>query len=379
MPLTEFECRRAKERGLVYVLSDGNGLMLEIRPSGRKYWISRLWIDRREKRRSLGPYPEVSLREAREKNRALRAASGPSGDDLFGAVAEEWYRKKADGTLAPSYVRVIRLRMDRYLKVLYQYRVREVSAAVILSLCRGIEEAGTVETAHRVRQLVGQILRFGVATGRVEIDPSPSLRGALTPAKESHYAAITTPEGIRDLVRAIDSYRPGVVRLALFFSLLTFARPGEIRRAEWAEIDSAAGEWRIPEEKTKMKRGHIVPLSRETLGILDELRPLTGHQKWLFPSARGDGRPMSENAVRIALRTIGYSNSEMTAHGFRSTASTILNESGLFPPDIIERQLAHIEKNPVRGAYNRAEYLPKRREMMEWWGRWIFALRAQQE
>ena len=368
MGLTELECRKAKAEEKSLYLSDGDGLILEVRTTGRKYWIARVWADGKEKRRSLGPYPDVSLKEAREKNRELRKGFNPSGNELFGDVAEEWFQKKVDGVHAPSYVRVIRLRMDRFLSSIGKRKISEISSALILQLCRTIEDAGTIETAHRVKQLAGQICKYAVATGRMDNDPTAALRGALVPSRETHYATITDPEGARSLFRAIRSYRGVMMRLALLFTIYTFARPGEVRHAEWCEIEGDA--WRIPGEKMKAGRPHIVPLSRQLIDVIDQLRNLTGHQRWLFPSPRNDGRPMSENGIRVALRTMGYGNEDMTAHGFRSMASTILNENG-FTPDVIERQLAHVERNQVRAAYNHAEYLPQRREMMQWWADWL--------
>lgn len=373
--LTEMQCRQAKAREKVYSLSDGNGLFLEIRPNGAKYWIGRLWdgVQKKEIRRSFGRYPQVLAREARDKNIDFhrQGMAEEEEGDTFAAVADEWLEKKVAGIRAPSYERVIRIRLDKYiLPKIGKMRVDDISPGVVLEMCREIEELGIVETAHRVRQLTGQIFRYAIATCRTENDPTVALRGALRPAIPGHYAAITDPKGISVLWKNIDAYGSPVVRLALKFSAYTFCRPGEIRRAEWAEINWKKKEWRIPGEKMKMGKPHVVPLASQVVELLEELKPFTGKGNWLFPSARNDGRPMSENTIRVALRTMGYGNDDMTAHGFRSMASTMLNEHG-FRPDLIERQLAHIERNAVRAAYNHAEWMDERREMMEWWANWL--------
>lgn len=373
--LTEMQCRQAKAREKVYSLSDGNGLFLEIRPNGAKYWIGRLWdgVQKKEIRRSFGRYPQVLAREARDKNIDFhrQGMAEEEEGDTFAAVADEWLEKKVAGIRAPSYERVIRIRLDKYiLPKIGKMRVDDISPGVVLEMCREIEELGIVETAHRIRQLTGQVFRYAIATCRTENDPTISLRGALRPSISEHYAAITDPKGISVLWRNIDAYGPPVVRLALKFSAYTFCRPGEIRHAEWTEINWKKVEWRIPGEKMKMGRPHVVPLASPVIELLEELKGFTGTGRWLFPSARNDGRCMSDNTVRVALRTMGYRNSDMTAHGFRSMASTTLNEHG-FRPDLIERQLAHIERNAVRAAYNHAEWMDERREMMEWWANWL--------
>lgn len=383
MPLTELQIKQAKHGEKTYSLSDGKGLLLEVRPNGKKYWIIRYWVGGKEHRTSVGSFPDVTLRSAREKNFEIRKRvySGeglhpePSGNDPFSSIAAEWYEKRVRNRLAPSYARVIRLRLDRFiLPAIGDIPFQSVTSAAILRVCREIEDSGTIETAHRVRQIIGQIFRYAIAVDLAENDPTVALHGALQSPKERHYATITDAHGISALMRHIDAYGGHLVRLALKFSALTFCRPGEIRAAEWSEIDLDSKEWRIPAEKMKMKRVHIVPLARQAIAVLEELKEMTGNRKWLFPSSRNDGRCMSENTIRVALRSMGFGNNDMTAHGFRGMASTVLNEHG-FPVDVIERQLAHIERNAVRAAYNHAEYLPQRREMMQWWADHIEALR----
>jgi integrase len=376
LALTELAIKQAKPEDKTYMLTDGHGLGLEVRPDGKKYWILRYWVNRKERRTSLGPYPGVTLKEARQKSSAFRRAreaGKPIGfaEETFQTVAEEWMEKRILPKAAPSYTRTLRLRLNRLIyPALGHVKLADLTAGFILQLCRRIEDKGTVETAARVKQIIGQVFRYAIATDRADTDPTLALRGALQTRKARHYAAVTEPDEVGLLMRQIYAYPYDVVRCALALSALTFCRPGEIRQAEWAEVAWAKSEWRIPAEKMKMKRPHVVPLARQALELLEELRGYTGRGRWLFPSARGDGRPMSENAVRMALRSMGYANDQMTAHGFRAMASTNLNELG-FEPDVIERQLAHSERNAVRAAYNRAEYLPERREMMQAWADWL--------
>jgi len=270
-----------------------------------------------------------------------------------------------------SYLRTVNLRLNRYiLPELKNMPVNEITSGTVLNVCRKNEAHGTLETAARVKVLIGQIFRYAIATDRAENDPTAGLKGGLKTRISKHMATLTKPSDIAVLMKNINAYPHAVVRCALKFSALTFCRPGEIRHAEWSEIDFKNREWRIPAEKMKMKRVHIVPLATQAIEVLIFLRELTGKGRWLFPSARMDGRPMSENTVRVALRSMGYSNEQMTAHGFRGMASTRLNELG-WPSDVIERQLAHSERNSVRAAYNHAEYLPERQKMMQFWADYL--------
>jgi integrase len=239
-----------------------------------------------------------------------------------------------------------------------------------------VESRGAIETAHRTKQNCSQVFRYAVATGRADRDPTIELRGALAPTSERHHASITDPKGIGALLRAIDGYEGSLVtKCALRLAPLTFVRPGELRRAEWTEFNLGKAEWRIPAERMKMREQHIVPLSTQAIAVLEELQPLTGRATYVFPGARTNGRPMSENTVNAALRRLGYGKDEMTGHGFRSMASTHLNEQG-WHRDAIERQLAHAERDDVRAAYNFAEHLPERRRMMQAWADYLEALKA---
>jgi integrase len=374
--LTELVIKQLVPREKSYTLQDGQGLILDVRPSGKKYWIIRYWVNGKEKRTSIGNFPQLSLREARIKNMEFRKSlkSGrPLGFDseTFSSVAEEWLEKRMAPTAAESYLRTIRPRLKSYIfPFIGHMKLADITSSVVLQLCRRIEDKGILETASRVKQIIGQVFNYAIATGRAESNPTLALHGALQKHTEKHYAALTNPDKIGPLMRQIDAYLYDVIRCALKFSALVFCRPGEIRAAEWKEIDWDKSEWKIQAEKMKMKRPHIVPLVRQALEVLEELKQFTGNQRWLFPSTRNDSHCMSQNTIRIALRVMGYGNSDMTAHGFRAMASTILNEKG-FMPDLIERQLAHSEKNAIRAAYNHAEYMPQRREMMQWWADWL--------
>ena len=254
--------------------------------------------------------------------------------------------------------------------------IADITSRELLGVLRKVESRGAIETAHRTKQNCSQVFRYAVATGRAERDPTIELRGALTPSRERHHPSITDPKGIGGLLRAIDGYDGSLVtKCALRLAPLTFVRPGELRRAEWAEFNLDKAEWRIPPERMKMRELHIVPLSAQAVDAVKELQPLTGRGKYVFPGARTNGRPMSENTVNTALRRLGYSKDQMTGHGFRSMASTHLNEHG-WHRDAIERQLAHAERDGVRAAYNFAEHLPERRRMMQAWADYLDALKA---
>lgn len=371
--MSEVLCRRAEIRQKRYYLSDGNGLILQVTPNGKKYWIARTWQGKKEKRKHLGSYPEMSLKRAREANILYRKApeetQGKGSAVTFEALTEDWLKRRMEGSSSAGHLKTITLRLEKYiLPALGQRDVNSITPSDVLAVCRVAEDAGFLETAHRLRGIIGQIFRYGVACDICQSDPSGVLRGAIRPYKEVPYPTLTDKGQIRALVKGVDAYPFPVMRLALWFSLLTFARPGEVRHAEWSEIGE--GEWVIPAEKMKMRRMHVVPISPQLAGVIDQLRSLTGKQRWLFPSARTKDRPMSEAGVRTALRAIGFSKGELTAHSFRSIASTVLNENG-WEPDVIERQLAHEDANKTRAAYNRSEYMEKRREMMQWWGEWI--------
>ncbi|MBR1487032.1 MAG: tyrosine-type recombinase/integrase [Synergistaceae bacterium] len=375
--LTEFEVKNAKPRNVSYMIRDEHGLYLRVDPSGCKYWILRYWENKKEHKKSLGPYPELSLKEARKKSAVLRSARAKGENisarsektpQIFSEVPAEWLKIRMRGK-AENYLLTIHFRLNKYiLPEIGGMSLNEIEAPDILRLCRKIEASGHAETARRVRTVIGQIFRFAIASGWTKYDPTAALLGALSPRRNKNYATLTDPREISILIKAMKAYPYTLIRCAMLFSIYTAARPGEIRAAEWSEIKDDV--WDIPAEKMKMKRRHIVPLSKQAKKILEELRPLTGKGRWLFPTPRNNGKCMSENGVRVALRTIGFTKEQITPHGFRAMFSTIANEHG-WNRDVIERQLAHVEENSVRGAYNHAEYMPERIKIMQWWADWL--------
>ncbi len=331
----------------------------------------------------------MSLKEARDRRDDERKKIAASIDpglerknakrqrgDRFEAVAREWF-EKFSSAWAPNHASTVIGRLERdVFPWLGSRRIEEITSPELLTALRRVESRGAIETAHRIKQVCGQVFRYVIATGRAQRDPSADLKGALTPVVEKHHAALTTPTDVTRLMRAIDGYQGSfVVRCALKLSALTFQRPGEVRKATWAEIDFDHATWRIPSEKMKMRREHLVPLSRQALAVLTELKPLTGSGTYVFPGARNIARSMSQNAIGAALRYLDFDSDTMTAHGFRTMASTLLNEMG-WPADAIERQLAHAERDEVRGAYNRAEYLAERRRMMQTWSDYLDGLKS---
>ena len=345
-PLTEIKIKSIKPTEKTRRFFDGGGLYLEVTKAGSKYWRWKYRIDGKEKRLAFGVWPEVSLREARDKRdecRAkLRAGEDPGEKKekgaKFEAIAEAW-RKNMGNVWSESHATTVkgRLKLDVY-PYIGERPIANISPQDMLTVLRRIENRKAYETASRVMGICSQIFRYGVATGAVTSDPCRDLRGALVPYKKGQFAAITDPEEAGKLMVAIENYKgSGVVRAALKFSALTFCRPGEIRNAEWAEVDMDEATWTIPAPKMKARREHTVPLSTQALDVLREIRPLTGHKQYIFPSPRGRQRPLSENGVNTAIRNMGYGQEQMTAHGFRTMASTLLNELG-YRYDVIEAQ-----------------------------------------
>ena len=375
----------AKPRERDYKLSDGGGLYLLVRPNGTKLW--RLNYRYFEKHRTLafGAWPEVTLADARlrreEAKRLLAAGTDPSHqqkvdaararveeNETFKAVALEWVAKNEREGMAEITLSKIRWLLEKAYPRIGNRPVAKVTAQEVLATLRSVEATGRYESARRMRSVLSRVFRYAIATTRAERDPASDLRGALTVPKPKHLAAITTPARAGDLMRAIESYSGHPITLyALRLSAHLFVRPGELRQAEWEEFDFEAGVWNIPAEKMKMRRPHRVPLSAQVTGLFEELWELTGAGRYCFPSFRTTSRPMSENTVNSALRTLGFAKEEMTAHGFRAMAATLLNESGKFHPDAIERQLAHLENNGVRRAYTRGEYWNERVTLMQFW------------
>ena len=387
--LSDTRVRGAKPRERPYKLFDERGLYLLVTPTGGRLWRLRYRMGGREKLISLGAYPDVPMKRAREKRdearRLIADDIDPSAErqakraallETFEGVAKEWLELQSK-SLAPETISILGTRLK---SALYPYLgsrpVAEITAQELLSALRRIEARGRHETAHRVRALAGRVLRYAVATGRAQHDVAADLRDALAPVKSRNFASVTDPVRVGELLRAIDGYYGNpVTMLALKLAPLVFVRPGELRAAEWSEFDLANAEWRIPGARMKMGEPHIVPLARQAVAILRELQPFDRGGRYLFPSLRTRERPMSNNTINAALRRLGYASDEQTAHGFRSMASTLLNEQG-FPPDVIELQLAHSERNKVRAAYNKAQRLPERRKMMQAWADYLDGLRA---
>lgn len=394
MKLTAISVKQAKPTKKTRKIFDGQGLFLEIKPNGSKLWRHKFYFEGKEKLLSLGTYPEITLAEARDAHREARIliAKGinpsearqaqkeaKSDANSFEAIAREWHTKNIGKWTEKHGDQILRRLELNVFPWLGKVGIQKITPPELLKVMRRMEDRGAHETAHRVLSSCGQVFRYAIATGRAEQDISQHLRGALTPTRAKHLASITEPAKIGELLRAIDAYEGTfVVKSALQLAPLVFVRPKELRMAEWAEIDIKKAEWHIPAEKMKARQKHIVPLSRQAIAVIEELRPLTGHgaaAKYLFPSPRTLARPMSDNAVLGALRRMGYSKDEMTGHGFRSMASTRLNEMG-YNRDHIERQLAHSEGNSVRAAYNYADYLEQRKIMMQEWADYLDELKA---
>ena len=382
--LSDVQIKAARPKDRRYSLIDGRNLELEVMTSGRKFWRLTCRIDGKRQRKTLGEYPYLSLTEARVKADELRAevargtsladAVDPPRSETFEDIVREWLDVRL-ADKSEGHNRVVRSRLDKHiLPVIGDLPLSEITSGRILRLLREIEAAGKIETCLKVRGIIGQVFRFAIATDRAETDPTAALRGALASRQVRHMATLTDPAQIGILMRLASSYEQPITRCALLMSLYTFQRPGEIRQSEWSEIDLGAAEWRIPPCKMKLRRLHIAPLATQVIELLEGLKPLTGRQKWLFPSARGDGRPLSDGTVRIALRSLGFGKDQLTPHGIRGMASTWANEAG-WNRDVIERQLAHVERNAVRGAYNHAEYLDERRRLMQAWADHLDALR----
>lgn len=392
MPLTDAKIKAAKPKTKQYTLNDGEGLSLIITPKGRKWWKFRFQLKGKRTELSLGVYPYVTLQEARTKRGELKTliAKGvdpsrkrkedkrrASASEAFEAIGREWFGKQESGW-SDRHAKTTMERMEKNVFPFIGERpISELGVEDMLGVVQRCEKRGAVETARRIRQIMSQIFRYAVAAGRAERDPAADIKGAIPPARKvKHHPSIIDPKEIGPLLRAIDSFSGTlVVHCALKLAPLVFVRPGELRHAEWGEVDLEACEWRIPESKMKGGSPHIVPLSKQAVEILVEVHQLTGPSGYVFPSIRTASRPMSENTINVSLRRLGYDKDEMTGHGFRSMASTLLNEHG-WHKDAIERQLAHTPKDKVRASYNYAEHLPERKKMMQAWANYLDSLKA---
>jgi len=390
MALTDRTIRCAKPDAKPYKLSDSCGLHLLVTPQGSRLWRLAYRYGGKQKTLTLGAYPTVTLAAARsardDARKVLATGTDPgvkrkldkqSAANTFRLVGEELLDKLAREQRAPATLKKLGWLLEFAFAAVGERPVAEITAPELLLLLRRVEARGRYETARRLRSTCGMVFRYAIATARAERDPSVDLRGALTAPKPVHRAAIIEPEAIGALLRALDAYDGyAVVRAALRFAALVFVRPGELRHAEWTEFDLDSGEWRIAAEKMKMRRPHRVPLSRQALAILKELRAETGESKFLFPSIRSVKRPISENTLNAALRRLGYGAHEMTAHGFRAMAATRLSEMGRWSTTVIDRQLAHEEQNAVRRAYTHgAEFWSERVAMMQAWADYLDDLR----
>jgi integrase len=392
MLLTDTVIRQIQPKDKPFKVFDERGLFLLVTPAGGKWWRFKYRRDGREKQLSLGTYPDVSLKSARKRRdearervaenidpsahrKAQKSARADRAANSFEIVAREWFEKYSPSWAANHGPRIIR-RLERDIFPYMGARpIAEIKAQDLLAVIRRIEGRGVLETAHRALATCGQIFRYAVATGRAERDPSPDLRGALTPVKGEHFAAVTDPKKVGELLRALDAYEGSlIVQCALKLAPLVFVRPGELRAAQWSDIDLDAAEWRYTVSKTKTE--HIVPLAKQTVAILQEIRGFTGNGQYVFPSGRSPRRPMSDNAILAAMRRMGISKEEMSGHGFRAMARTIMDEVLGIRPDLIEHQLAHAVRDPNGRAYNRTAHLPERRKMMQQWADYLDKLKT---
>lgn len=397
MALTDIAIRNAKPRPKPYKLADALGLFVLVQPSGGKLWRIKYRVEGREKKLGFGTYPEVSLSDARKRRDEAReliaAGKDPSREkqrektrsrinagNTFTAIANEYCAKRRrDGE--KGWAPATASRSEYLLSLLNgsigRLAINEIEPADVLAALRKIEGKGNLESARRTLQLASSVFRYAVATARLASDPTRDLRGALTAPKVTHYGAITEASRVGELLRAIDGYDgQGHTKLAMQISPHVFVRPGELRHADWSEIDLDGALWTIPAEKMKMRKAHQVPLSRQAVALFREVLTATGPTGYVFPSIRTRTRPMSENTINAGLRRLGYASDEMTAHGFRAMASTLLNESSKWHPDAIERALAHGDSDKVRAAYHRGAHWPERVKMAQWWSDHLDTLRT---
>ncbi len=386
MALSDARIRNAKPRTKPYKISDGDGLFLLVTSSGSKYWRFKYRYADKEKLLSLGVYPEISLSDARERRaqarKVLAAGSDPSdarkeakrlvvlkSENAFEVIAREWHENRRHKWV-PKYAGDVIRRMEAdVFPKLGSRPIDDISASELLTVLRNVESRGALDLTHRLLQSCGQVFAYALITERATRNPAAELRGALKAPIKTNYSYLRAAD-LPEFLAKLNEYDGNLqTKLAIQFLLLTFVRTGELRGAQWAEFDLDKAEWRIPAARMKMRDDHIVPLSRQAIRILSELKALTGQWQFVFPNQHKPSGCMSENTILFALYRMGY-HSKATGHGFRATASTILNEHG-YMPDVIERQLAHCERNKVRAAYNHAQYLPERRKMMQWWADYL--------
>ncbi|MBP6030279.1 MAG: tyrosine-type recombinase/integrase [Sphingobium sp.] len=396
MPLSDIAIRNAKPAAKPIKMADGEGLFLYVTPAGGKLWRLKYRVDGREKLLAIGAYPEISLGDARKLRAKARAQIAEGKDpsrekqkakarsrleaaDTFTAIAKEYCdKRKRDGEKgwAPATATRSEYLLSLLAPGIGRLPISEIEPADLLAAVRKIEGKGNLESARRTLQLASMVFRYAVATARLRSDPTRDLRGALTTPTVTHYGAITDVKRVGELLRAIDGYEgQGLTKIAMQLAPHVFVRPGELRHAEWSEIDFDNAVWIIPAAKMKMRKAHVVPLSRQAIELFKEIRQASGPTGYVLPSIRTRTRPMSENTINARLRRLGYASDEMTAHGFRAMASTLLNESGEWHPDAIERALAHGDDDKVRAAYHRGAHWDERVKMAQWWSDYLDQLR----
>jgi integrase len=394
MKLNDKTIRKAKPEAKQYKMSDGGGMYLLVHSKGGKYWQMSYRFSGKYKTLALGVYPEVTLAAARQRRedarkllandvdpsalkKAVKAAKIERSANSFEVIAREWHLQQLKSWTDNHGVRVLsRIERDIF-PWIGSKPIAEITAPEVLAVARRTESRGAGYSAHRLIQTCGQIFRYAIATGRAERNPCPDLKGALSPVKSDNFASITEPKKVGELLRAIDGFQGHfVTQCALKFAPLVFVRPGELRKAEWTEIDLDKTEWNIPAARMKMREPHLVPLSTQSVAILRDLRQLTGSGRYVFPCARTSSRPMSDNAILAALRRMGYAKEEMSGHGFRAMARTVLDEVLGVRADFIEHQLAHAVRDPNGRAYNRTAHLTERRKMMQQWADYLDKLKV---
>jgi len=389
MPLTDRACREAKPKEKDYKLSDEKGLYLLVNRNGSRYWRHKFRFGGKEKLLAYGVYPEVSLKQARAKcldtrrqisegidpaiaRKTQKLARRNSQANSFEVLAREWFAKE-EGAWSPAHIKKQKALLENNLiPYLGNYPVSEITPLILLDCLRKIESRGALETTRRVKQITGQIMRYGVVTGRAERDITSDLKGALKTPQVKHYASITDPPALAKLLLAIDQFEGSIiVGTALKLLPHVFVRPGELRHMEWAEISFDRKEWNIPGRKMKMGIDHIVPLSKQSIVLLQHIQPFTFQSEYVFHSERSKLRPMSENTINAGLRRLGFTKDEVTGHGFRATARTLLDEELGYEPHLIEHQLAHEVRDAMGRAYNRTKHLPQRKKMMQDWSDYL--------
>lgn len=391
MPLTDLEIRRSKPREKSYTLNDGSGLSLLIEPNGSKGWRFRYRFDSKPKMLSLGTYPTISLMEARQKRDEVKKLvvmginpsdvrkkekqdSQAENSNTFEAIAREWYGRRVDRWSISYAEEMIKTFETDVFPYIGNRPITEIKPMELMGVLSILDERGATEKLRKIRQRCGEVWRYAIITGRAEYNPAPDLVSAFAPHKKQHYAFLKADE-LPEFFRILNTYSGSIlVKIAMYLQILTGLRPGELRQAEWSEIDFDKKIWEVPAERMKKRRPHCVPLSKQAVCLLEQIKPITGHYRFIFPGRIQHSKPMSEMAMNVLIRRIGYAG-RVTGHGFRHTMSTILHEQG-FNSAWIELQLAHVDKNSIRGTYNHAQYLDGRREMLQWYADMIDRLQS---